>query len=127
MTRAGERTGRAGEDIARRHLEAKGYRIVARRYRTRTGELDIVASLGGILVFAEVKVRRRACYGSPAEAVGTSKQERLARAAAQFLAEHPDGRAASDAFCRFDVIAITWPLGGEPKVDHIEDAFRPAP
>jgi putative endonuclease len=120
MTRARLLTGREGEALAARHLEASGYRILARGYRTRFGEMDLIAARGPLLVFVEVKTRRGDAFGPPAAAVHAAKQARLARLAAHFLA----ARGADDASCRFDVIAVT--LGGPaPIVEHIEDAFRP--
>jgi putative endonuclease len=120
MTQARRRTGSEGEDLAARHLEAQGYRILARGYRTRFGELDLVASHGPLLVFVEVKSRRSDAFGPPAAAVHAAKQARLARLAAHFMAT----RGPADTACRFDVIAVT--LGGpRPVLEHIQDAFRP--
>ena len=120
MTIARQRTGREGEEIAARHLLAHGYRILARGWRTRLGELDLVASRGGMLVFVEVKTRRGDAFGPPAAAVHGLKQLRLARVALQFLTDGPH----RDAPCRFDVIAVTLRGGSPPLVEHIEDAFR---
>ena len=120
MTHARLLTGREGEALAARHLEARGYRILARGYRTRFGELDLIAASGSLLVFVEVKTRRGDAFGPPAAAVHPAKQARLVRLAAHFLA----ARGAHDSPCRFDVIAVT--LGGRaPVLEHIEDAFRP--
>lgn len=119
-----QRLGMQGEEIAARHLEASGYRIIARRYRTRLGEIDLVATIGGLLVFFEVKLRRDTRLGTPGEAVHYPKQARIARAAGLFLIE----RGYLDLPCRFDVIAITWPglrSEGGPHLEHIQDAFRP--
>lgn len=113
--------GDQGEALAAGHLEASGYTILARGYRTRRGEIDLIASRRGVLVFVEVKTRRGERFAAPAESVDRGKRLRLARAAAHYLA----ASGAAAASCRFDVIAVTCPEGGGVRVDHIEDAFRP--
>jgi putative endonuclease len=113
-------TGREGEDLAALHLQAAGYHLLERGYRTRLGEIDLIASHRGILVFVEVKTRRGARFGTPAEAVHPLKQARLARLALQYLG----ARGRHDATCRFDVIAVTLRPPDAPRVEHFEDAFR---
>lgn len=120
MSSATEELGAAGERLAADHLQSRGYRILERRYRTRLGEVDLIASAGDTLVFLEVKTRRGDRFGSPLESVNARKRERLARAAAQYLAT---GRR-SETTVRFDVIGIVWPDRGRPVLDHVEDAFR---
>ena len=115
-----EALGAAGERLAADHLLSHGYRILERRYRTRYGEVDLIASIGGTLVFLEVKTRRGVRFGSPVESVSRRKRERMARAAAHYLAS--DRRPESTV--RFDVIGILWPDDGRVALDHIEDAFR---
>ncbi|HET9480481.1 MAG TPA: YraN family protein [Candidatus Polarisedimenticolia bacterium] len=123
MSRSRQSLGLAGEALAERHLTSRGFRVVARRYRTRLGEIDLVVRRGTLLVFVEVRARRGARYGTAAESVHPLKQARLVRAAAGFLAANP--QPEGDPLCRFDVVAITWPEGADPILDHIEDAFRP--
>jgi putative endonuclease len=94
--------GKSGEDLAAAELERRGYAILARRYRTRHGEIDIVADDAGTLVFIEVKVRATRECGSAAEAVTRDKQRRLGSMAADYLARHD----LSEVACRFDVVAI---------------------
>ena len=123
MTQATNRVGRIGEDLAVRHLEASGYRILARNWRASSdgvrGELDVVAQDGRELVFCEVKSRRRSVVDDAYAAVTWSKQRQLRRLAAMYLASVD---AAVDV--RFDVIAVAWPQGGgAPTVDHIKGAF----
>ncbi len=113
--------GLAGEELAARHLESLGYRILERRYRTRLGELDLVATSGQVLVFVEVKARRGTRFGTPAESVPPWKQERLARVAAQYIAV----RQPLEPAIRFDVVAVQCDATGPARVEHIEDAFRP--
>ena len=125
MTRdARQATGLAGEDLAAGHLESLGYRILARRYRVRVGEIDLVALLPGLLVFIEVKTRRQSRFGIPAESVHRLKQTRIARAAECFL-QRPEAGPLQDLRCRFDVIAVTMDKDSIPSIEHVEDAFRP--
>ena len=110
--------GSLGESLARTALEQQGYAIVATRYRTRAGEIDIIARDGGCLVFVEVKARRHTDRGTPAEAVTPRKQRRIIAMARDFLA-----RYQSDATsCRFDVVAIVL-TDGEPSIETIRNAF----
>ncbi len=110
--------GSLGESLARTALEQQGYAIVATQYRTRAGEIDIVARDGGCLVFVEVKARRSSERGSPAEAVTPQKQRRIIAMARDFLARNPTDATS----CRFDVVAILMP-GDEPHVQIIRNAF----
>ena len=77
--------GSEGERAAAEFLEARGYRILERNYRTRLGEIDLVADEGGTLVFVEVKVRRNDRFGGPAAAITSAKQARIARLAQQYM------------------------------------------
>jgi len=112
--------GRAGEDLAARHLEARGFRILERRFRTRDGEIDLVAADGGTVVFVEVKARSGAACGRPAEAVDGRKQRRLLRAARVWLHRH----GATEGPCRFDVVEILSRPGEKVIAHHIADAFQ---
>ena len=87
--------GKTGEDCAVRALERRGYAILARRYRTRHGEIDIVARDGETTVFVEVKARVSEEFGSAAEAVTRPKQRRLAYMASDYLARNQLSKAAS--------------------------------
>ena len=95
--------GRWGEDLAAAHYERLGYRVVDRNWRSPSGELDLVLERGDVLVFSEVKTRRSARYGLPAEAVGADKQRRIRGLALEWLEAHGRGRTT----LRFDVVAIT--------------------
>src|SRR2546429_9440159 len=95
VVRAMERRelGQIGETLAASYLATRGWQIVDRNVRFREGEIDIVASRGGILAFVEVKTRRSAAFGSPAEAVTWRKQRRIRALATRYLSErHPRGR-----------------------------------
>ena len=117
-------TGLTGEQLAAQHLESRGYQIIARRYRVKAGEIDLVASRPGLLVFVEVKTRRQDRFGVPAESVNWQKQARIARAAEQFLQRMGAG-FDERLSCRFDVIAVTIGQDSAARIEHMEDAFRP--
>lgn len=102
MTMQRQNLGKWGEDRAVRELERRGYAILARRYRTRHGEIDIVADDGGTIVFVEVKAREGNECGPAAEAVTPHKQRRLTSMAVDYLARNH----VTDKPCRFDVVAI---------------------
>ncbi len=110
-------TGAMGEDMACDYLSRHGYRVIARNYRTRRGEIDVIAAQKEWLVFVEVKTRRSVRCGFGAEAVTWRKQRHLLAAALAYLAAHPCEK------CRFDVIEITLLPGAEPRLRHIEGAF----
>jgi putative endonuclease len=110
--------GASGEDLACRELARRGYAILDRRYRTRAGEIDIVARDGGTLVFVEVKARTGHRFGGPTEAVTGLKQQRIRRMAADYLARKRLGHLA----CRFDVVSVDLSTGA-PRVDVIVAAF----
>lgn len=111
--------GKLGEDLATDALRGLGYAILARRYRTRYGEIDIIAKDQGTLVFVEVKARRTARFGTAAESVTGWKQRRIAAMALDYL-----GRAnRPDAPCRFDVVAIDGLGTSQTTVKVIKHAF----
>ncbi len=114
--------GKAGEDCACRELERRGYAILARRYRSRFGEIDIVSRDGETVVFVEVKARTSSRYGEPAEAVTLHKQARMTAIAEDYLARHRLRRAC----CRFDVVAISFGERGQPVVEVFQNAFDAA-
>jgi putative endonuclease len=110
--------GDRGERAAARFLRRKGMRIIVRSYRTRFGEIDLIAREGDTLVFVEVKSRRQ---GVPAEAVTLEKQRRITLAALHFLRKH----GLLEVRSRFDIVAIVWPdERGEPQIEHIPNAFE---
>ncbi len=116
-----ETGGRLGESAAADWLEERGFRIEARNYRCRAGEVDIVGWQRDSLVFVEVRSRRSALFGQPAESVDSVKQRRLVRAAALYLQRF----GATPPPCRFDVIEVLTGKPGAPVIRHIPDAFRP--
>ena len=120
MTQARQAFGLFGEDLACGALAERGYAIVARRYRTKSGELDIIARHRDYLVFVEVKARHSGSFGDPEEAVTLQKQQRMVWMATDYLAR----AGLQDVACRFDVVAINTETD-PPTMTIIEDAFRP--
>lgn len=114
VDRRRQQLGAAGEALAARWYEGEGYEVLARNWRCREGELDLVLGRGPLVVFCEVKTRRTAAYGVPAEAVTIAKQRRIRVLATRWLRE--SGVHAQTL--RFDVAAV---LAGELQV--IEAAF----
>ena len=119
MTWARLALGKQGEDLACRELRRRGYAVLARGYRTRWGEIDIVARDGDILVFVEVKTRRSPGFGGPLAAVNYRKQRRLINMARSYLL----GRRGPEPPCRFDVVGVTLTEGERPVVEVIVNAF----
>lgn len=112
--------GNFGEALGAWLLKIKGYRIIARQYRTHVGEIDLIARRGGVLAFIEVKARKSA--EAAASAIGPRQQDRIVRAARAFLQERPD---LSHLDVRFDALLVRpgpW-FGNWPS--HIVDAWRP--
>lgn len=110
--------GKLAEDFAARELAGQGCAILARNYRTRLGEIDIVAQKGGYLLFVEVKARKEGSKVSPLEAVTKGKQKKLLLAAGQYLAEHPAPWQP-----RFDVAAVYMRAGRIVRMEYLENAF----
>jgi putative endonuclease len=111
--------GAAAEQRAARYLERHGLVLLARNYRSPYGELDLVMQQREMVVFVEVRFRRRSQYGSPAETVDARKQARL-RATAEHFLQHD--RRASNRPCRFDIVAILSGPEGE-RFEWLRDAF----
>ncbi len=111
--------GVSGEGFAEKYLECAGYKILARNYRIRSAEIDLIAERDGVIAFIEVKARRTKKYGRPSEAVTVRKQRKIISAASVFMqGEEYAGRA-----CRFDVIEV-YAVGDEWALNHIENAFE---
>ena len=110
-------TGVLGEQAAENYLcGARGMRCLARRFRARCGEIDLVMTDGGTVVFVEVKTRKSGAPGSGLVSVNAAKQKRIAQAAVYFLMS----RYWLNKPVRFDIVEIT-PAG----INHIQDAFQP--
>jgi putative endonuclease len=115
--------GQRGEQLAAEHLERRGFAVLERNYRTRWGELDIVAFDGRTLAFCEVKTRRIAHAGAaPLDAVRAHKRSQVRKMAGQWLNERTDHPYAE--VLRFDAIGVTFDsVGSLVRIEHIEDAF----
>lgn len=115
--------GDFGERTAAAHLEAKGYRIVGRKFRARDAEIDLIARDTDALVFVEVRTRRGAYPGMAALSITRTKAKKLLLAADRYLEQHPD---AAELPLRIDVVAIELAADGLlQNIIHIEDAVRP--
>jgi putative endonuclease len=120
MKMTAQELGRRGERRAAWFYRLRGFRIVARNLRLQSGELDLVARRGRLLVIAEVKTRRSLAAGEGFEAVDREKQLRLIRLADAYLArEQPRGITM-----RYDVLSLFW-TGRRFVLTHFADAFRP--
>jgi len=119
--------GERGERLAATHLERAGYTILARNFRTRFGELDLVAADNRCLIFCEVKTRiagtRRGPAG-PLDAIGPRKRAQVRAMAREWLASSASSDRPRRPELRFDAIGILVSRGGElVSLDHVEDAF----
>ncbi len=113
-----KRVGDLGEDRAAKYLQEKGYEIIARNWRTRTGEIDIIAYKNETIVFVEVKTLPNGTLDMIKRELNHQKLERILKTSKRFLLNH---RQYSMSYVKFDVIIIDMP-GLEP-VYHIENAF----
>ena len=114
----GPRSGAEGETLACRHLQDRGFRILARNFRCRSGEIDVVAREGDVTVFVEVKDRRGRSHGEGHESVTFGKRRRVVRAARLYAASY----GLSEAPIRFDVVSIERDSGGD-RIRHDRGAF----
>ena len=120
MTYARQAIGRRGEDLVCQELERRGCSVIARRYRTRYGEIDIITRHGGVIAFVEVKARQDRRFGNPEAAVTVHKQQRLAAMATDYIIRHH----LENMPTRFDVASVD--MSATPPIIVIfEDAFRP--
>jgi len=111
--------GSSGEDAAVDLLKKRGYRILARNYKTKLGEIDIIARDKDTLAFIEVKARHSDRFGLPQEAVSVSKQRQISKAALIFLKEH----SLLEKKARFDVVSVVYSKD-KPQLDLIKNAFE---
>jgi putative endonuclease len=110
--------GRKGEDRAARFLIDQGYKILERNYRTRSGEIDLIALHNGEVVFVEVKTRTSDAFGAPELAVTPQKQRKMIKAALGYITY----KKLHQVPCRFDVVAIS--PATERGVELIQNAFE---
>lgn len=124
MTLQKKELGVQGEKIAARYLQNRGYQIVERNYRTRLGEIDIIAKQGKCLVFVEVKTRSDTLFGSPLESVTLSKQKQLSKVALEYICKHN----WQDRPARFDVVGVQVleaksPISAAADIELVQNAF----
>ncbi len=120
MTYARQQLGLYGEDIASTELERLGYQILDQRYRSRFGEIDLIARDEATVVFVEVKTKTDSRFGDPAEMVTLQKQRRLVSMAEEYVSGH----ALQATPCRFDVVSVD--ASCQPaRITVYKDAFRP--
>jgi putative endonuclease len=114
--------GERGEAIAARHLGRQGYKVLLRHYRSRAGEIDIVARDGDTLVFVEVKTRRSEQFGQPSDAVDLPKQRHIAKVAFDYVRRLKDPQVR----IRFDIVEVVMgPDDAEAReVRLIQNAFE---
>jgi putative endonuclease len=116
-----QHSGQRAEELAADFLRAAGCEILARNYRRRLGELDIIARVANVLVVVEVRTRASNTFGGAAASVTRVKQRRITRAASQLLQQRAD---LARLPVRFDVVVVTDPLGAAPRVEWIQHAFE---
>jgi putative endonuclease len=114
---ARRRFGDRGEDLAAAYFLARGFEVVARNWRCRSGEIDLIVSKDGAIHFVEVKTRRTMTYGYPEEAITPKKMEHLRRAIETYLQSAPVGARVYQA----DALAITLLPGMKPEFHYIEN------
>jgi putative endonuclease len=113
--------GQAAEDVAARFLQSQGYRIVARNWRTRYGELDIIAEDRAALVFVEVRSKLSDDPTTPQETITSKKQRQVSQSALAYVSQHN----IQDRPCRFDVVEVFLNHDGKPvRVNLLKNAFE---
>lgn len=115
VTRPANTSGAHAEALAADYLQRRGLRLLARNYRCRLGEIDLILADGAVLVFAEVRLRRNADYGGAAASITAAKRQRIVRAARHYLSGKPE------LACRFDVVLLD-ALTAD-RIEWIKDAF----
>jgi putative endonuclease len=116
------RRGQHGEHLAADYLLQQGYRIQQQNYRCRSGEIDIIAWDGAVLVFVEVKTKGHVTFGAPQAMVDRRKQRTITQVAMTYVQQ----QHLQNTALRFDVVAVTLPPGGAPEVTHVPAAFSPS-
>lgn len=113
-----QETGKIGEDIAAEYLISKGFKIIARNWRFKHYEVDIIASKNNLLHFIEVKTRNTLNYGYPEESISREKMKHLKNAAAAFQFQHSKWK-----YIQFDALAIQLKFGLAKEIYFIEDIY----
>ncbi len=121
MLNQSQQFGKKSEAIAVKHLKKQKYKILEENYRTRLGEIDIIAKDGDTIAFIEVKSRRSDHFGHPKGAITPQKQRKITMVALQYL----KATGQSNARARFDVISISL-LQNKPEIELLKNAFETA-
>ena len=111
--------GKAAENAAAKFLKGQGYKVIRCNYKTKFGEIDIIAKDKSVICFVEVKARHSKLFGEPAEAVSLAKQRQISKAAICYLKENN----LLDRLARFDVLSLLY-TDDLPEIDLIKDAFE---
>jgi putative endonuclease len=122
MSKARIKLGAQGEDLAADYLTTQGYIILARNFRKKSGEIDIIARDGEWLVFIEVKTRTNLLFGQPYEAVTLKKQAQISRGALAYITINKLHNQAM----RFDVISVLIQTNGKTEINHLPGCFEAA-
>lgn len=113
--------GRRSEQRALHYLLRRGAQLLARNYRCRQGEIDLIVQDGDATVFVEVRYRNSRRFGGPKASITHAKRQRIIKAAKHYLAANP---AAADGACRFDVVSMEQGAHGNTCIEWLQDAFR---
>lgn len=108
--------GKEGEAVARDYLEKKGYRVITQNWRTKYGEIDLIALHQGVLIFIEVRTKTHERFGIPEESINTKKQSRMINNAQAYMAIHRH-RGPS----RIDAVCVVLGHGSPARIDHYEN------
>lgn len=111
--------GQRGEDLAAKHLRRKGYRILDRNVVLGKYEIDIIAALPDTTIFVEVRTRESGDPVPPEDSINYKKRTHIRRAAKLYITRENN----PERYYRYDIIAITWPPGSKPVIEHFENAF----
>ena len=120
MNHTRQATGKEAEVLAAAWLKRQGYAITAQNVRTPLGEIDIVAQDGKTMCFVEVRARRSERFGTPEESITSTKLQHMLRAAQWYLQSR---RWREETPVRLDVVTVRWSAAGEPRLNHIKNAF----
>jgi putative endonuclease len=114
-----QKFGKFGETFAARHIKKLGYQIICRNYRTKLGEIDIIAKENDTIVFVEVKSRRTSTFGHPKYSITPKKQKQISKTALYYL----KSTNQSNVRARFDVVTVI-SVNGKPNVEIFKNAFE---
>lgn len=118
MKSSNKELGCFGEELAKSYLLNKAYKILEKNYRSKLGEIDIIALIENTVVFVEVKTRKNLSFGLPCEAVTKKKRFKIYQTAQYFILN----KHFYDLNCRFDIIEV-YIQGKENKINHLINAF----